>query len=223
MQQYFVTGTDTEVGKTFVCQYLLRAGKCAGLSTLGYKPVSAGCERINDQWVNEDAQTLQRTASISLPIEQINPVAFEPPIAPHIAAEIAGSPIDTAAIDQGLDVLRQHQPDLLLVEGAGGWRLPIGQGRFLSDVVKAWQMEVIIVVGMRLGCLNHALLTAEAVIGDGLKLKGWIANQVVADMPFYQQNIQTLEALMPAPKLAEIPYGQPDSDAVVQQLAHIFS
>ncbi len=223
MQQYFVTGTDTEVGKTYVSRYLLKAGAQAGLSTLGYKPVSAGCERIDGKWVNEDARALQQASSISLPIEQINPVAFEPPIAPHIAAEVAGTPIDTTAIEQGLDALRQHQPDLLLVEGAGGWRLPIGGEGYLSDVVKSWQMDVIIVVGMRLGCLNHALLTAEAVMADGLALKGWIANQIVADMPFYRHNIQTLEELMPGPKLAEIPYGQPDSDIVIKQLTQIFS
>ncbi|MCW8107881.1 dethiobiotin synthase [Alteromonas ponticola] len=223
MQQYFITGTDTEVGKTYVSEYLLRAAAKVGLKTLAYKPVSAGCERVGDALVNEDALKLQRAATVALPISQVNPIAFAPPIAPHIAANLENTTIDIDAIDGGLKLLQQHQPDLLLVEGAGGWRLPIGQGGFLSDVVKQWRMDVIIVVGMRLGCLNHALLTAEAVRADGLNIKGWIANQLSADMPNYQQNIQTLESLLKAPKLAEIPFSQPNHIETLNDLAKIFS
>ncbi|NMH59366.1 dethiobiotin synthase [Alteromonas ponticola] len=223
MQQYFVTGTDTEVGKTYVSEYLLKAASHIGLTSLGYKPVSAGCERKGQQLINEDARKLQQASSISLPIEHINPVAFEPAIAPHIAAELANRDIEIEVIDTGLQQLRQHHPDILLVEGAGGWRLPIGQGHLLSDVVKYWQMEVIIVVGMRLGCLNHALLTAQAIQADGLQIKGWIANQLSLDMPCYRENIQTLEMMIAAPKLAEIPFGQPHSQAVLAELAQIFS
>ncbi|MCW8091368.1 dethiobiotin synthase [Alteromonas sp. ASW11-130] len=222
MQQYFITGTDTEVGKTYVSRYLLMAAASAGLTTLGYKPVSAGGVHIDNQLVNEDAKTLQQASTISLSISQINPIAFAPPIAPHIAAEMENTSIDIETIDNGINQLRAENPDVILVEGAGGWRLPIGQGRYLSDVVKHWQMDVILVVGMRLGCLNHALLTAEAIKADGLKLKGWIANQLCDQMQNYQQNIETLEKHLEAPKLADIPFGQPGSDKVLSQLAKIF-
>lgn len=204
-QAFFVTGTDTEVGKTYVSAMLLKAAVMAGKRAIGYKPVAAGCEWHNGQWRNEDALTLQQASNVELTLKEVNPVTLEPAIAPHIAARLAGEPISEAVIKSGFDHLLDKQADVLLMEGAGGWRLPIGNQRFLSDVVKALQLDVIVVVGMRLGCLNHALLTAEAVKADGLKIKGWVANTLTPDMPYFNENLATLEQLMPAPRLATIP------------------
>ena len=214
-QAFFVTGTDTEVGKTYVSAMLLKAAVMAGKRAIGYKPVAAGCEWQNGQWQNEDALALQQASNVKLTLKEVNPVALEPAIAPHIAAELAGEPISEGVIKGGFDHLLSRQADVLLMEGAGGWRLPIGNHRFLSDVVKALQLDVIIVVGMRLGCLNHALLTAEAVKADGLNIKGWVANTLTPDMPYFNENLATLEKLMPAPRLATIPYqAAPDFTAL---------
>ena len=205
-QAFFVTGTDTEVGKTYVSAMLLKAAVMAGKRAIGYKPVAAGCEWQNGQWQNEDALALQQASNVELTLKEVNPVALEPAIAPHIAAELAGEPISETVIQNGFEHLLSWQADVLLMEGAGGWRLPIGNQRFLSDVVKALQLDVIIVVGMRLGCLNHALLTAETVKADGLNIKGWVANTLTPDMPYFNENLATLEKLMLAPRLATIPY-----------------
>lgn len=218
-EAYFVTGTDTEVGKTYVSTALLKAAAQSGRSAIGYKPIAAGCEWHDQQWQNEDALALKQASNLPLQLADVNPIALEPAIAPHIAAKLANTIISEAVIKQGYDNLLSRQADVLLMEGAGGWRLPIGNGRFLSDVVKALSLEVIIIVGMRLGCLNHALLTAEAVMTDGLKIKGWIANTLTPDMPYLAENLATLKQLMPAPQLATIPYQTaPD----YQQLAAIF-
>lgn len=222
MRAYFVTGTDTDVGKTYVSSLLLQAAAKQGKRSAGYKPVSAGCDVIDGELVNDDATQLQRAGSLALPLASVNPIAFAPPVAPHIAAEEAGTVIDTATIASGFQRIAAQGPELLIMEGAGGWRLPIGNGRYLSEVVVALELPVIIVVGMRLGCLNHALLTAEAVQRDGLKLTGWIANQIQPDMPRYTQNLATLAQLMPAPLLAEVPHqGAPQTaamEALIQQL-----
>ena len=208
MKQYFVTGTDTEVGKTWVSAGLLRAAGTAGYRSLGYKPVAAGCDWVNGQWVNEDALALQQAASVAVPVEQINPLRFSPPIAPHIAARQAGVVVEPGQIMAGFSDLAAEEHDLLLMEGAGGWRLPIGRGRFMSDVVKSLKLDVILVVGMRLGCLNHALLTAEAIKQDGLTLAGWIANTPGDGMSCYAENLATLDELMSAPRLGEVPYAK---------------
>ena len=218
MQSYFVTGTDTDVGKTYVSAILLKAASEAGKKTVGYKPVSAGCEEINGRLVNEDASQLLANSSLPVSQDEVNPIAFVPPIAPHIAAKEAGVTIDSQTITEGYDHLKDLSPDLLIMEGAGGWRLPLGDKRYLSDIVKQLQLDVIIVVGMRLGCLNHALLTAEAVQRDGLKIKGWIANQLQPDMPKYAENLSTLKQDMPAPLLGEIPYAKLPASYVLSAL-----
>ncbi len=222
MSQFFVTGTDTEVGKTYVSCQLLRAACDEGLHAIGYKPVSAGCERINGHWANEDAVAILQAASPGLSLDQINPVAFDEPIAPHIAAARQGTVIDQQKIVDGYRSLSDLSPDLLLVEGAGGWRLPIGKNAMMSDVVKHLQLPVILVVGMRLGCLNHALLSAEAIQRDGLKLAGWVANQLSETMPVYHENLAYLQAAMPAPMLAEIPFKTaPDKAAMASFLKQV--
>ena len=252
MKQYFITGTDTEVGKTYVTCQLLKASQKASLTSIGYKPIAAGCEQVNGEWVNEDALNIQKACSKirenkaiefvdkselksaseengqTLPLHQINPIALRPPIAPHIAALEEGVSLSFEKIAQGLDKLQAYQPDLLLMEGAGGWRLPLIVGDeytptyYLSDVVKALNLDVIFVVGMRLGCLNHALLTAEAIRAEGLNIKGWVANDITGNMTRYQENLHSLKAMLPEPLLAEIPYQrEPDEEALFAAIKQI--
>ena len=255
MKQYFITGTDTEVGKTYVTCQLLKAAQKASLSAIGYKPIAAGCEQINGEWVNEDALNIQKACSKiradkaikitdnnqqksvnenneesgqTLPLHQINPSALKPAIAPHIAALEEGVALTFDEVAKGLDELHAYQPDLLLMEGAGGWRLPLTVGEeytptyYLSDVVKTLKMDVILVVGMRLGCLNHALLTAEAIRADGLTIKGWVANDITGNMTRYQENLHSLKAMLPEPLLAEIPYQvTPNDEALFAAIKQI--
>lgn len=206
MKQYFVTGTDTEVGKTYVTATMLAGAGRMGLSSLGYKPIAAGCEKIEGQWVNDDATALHQASSIDVPLDVINPIRLVPPIAPHIAAQEVGMTLDAQSIISGLEKQHSYQPDLLLMEGAGGWRLPLSNKLYLSDVVAQINMPVVLVVGMKLGCLNHALLTAEAILSDGLTLAGWIANDVTGTMSRFDENLATLKARMPAQFLGLIPY-----------------
>jgi dethiobiotin synthetase len=214
-RRFFVTGTDTEVGKTFVSQALLQACNKKGLSTAAYKPVAAGCEPSPDGLRNQDALLLQAASSIELSYQDVNPIAFAQAVAPHLAcgelvAMGKAQPIELHAINQGYLGLEQKQADVLLVEGAGGWRLPLGpnaQGReqFLSDFAIAQQLPVILVVGMRLGCLNHALLTAQAIERDGLLLAGWVANLLDPQMPYLAQNVDSLTKLLNAPLIGSLP------------------
>lgn len=252
MKQYFITGTDTEVGKTYVTCQLLNAAQRLSLRAIGYKPIAAGCELVNGEWVNEDALNIQKASAKirvgeviedvgglkadsenrkcgqTLPLRQINPIALKPAIAPHIAALEESVTLTFDKIAQGLDLLKTYQPDLLLMEGAGGWRLPLTVGDeytptyYLSDVVKSLKMDVILVVGMRLGCLNHALLTAEAIRADGLAIKGWVANDVTGNMTRYQENLYSLKAMLPEPLLAEIPYqSEPKEEALFTAIEQI--
>lgn len=215
MKQYFITGTDTEVGKTYVTAQLLSAGGRLGKNTLGYKPVAAGCERVNDEWVNEDALALHAASSMDVSLDIINPIRLVPPIAPHIAAQEAGVVLDEPSIVAGLNAQQALRPDLLLMEGAGGWRLPLSNDLFMSDVVAHLDLPVILVVGMKLGCLNHALLTAESIVSGGLTLAGWIANDVSGCMSRYDENVNTLKREMPAPLLGEIPFEKAPDESML--------
>lgn len=221
MKNYFVTGTDTEVGKTYSTSQMIRALNHSGYRTVGYKPVSAGCELVGGKWVNEDALALHHATNLDVSIEQVNPIAFKEPIAPHIAAQKVARPISIEEMVEGWKVLADYQPDVIFTEGAGGWKLPLGNGTFMPALAQQLEQEVIIIVGMRLGCLNHALLTAQAVIADGLTIKGWVANNISESMTEYHANLNTLDSLMPAPRLAEIPYRQPLSEAHMTQLSQI--
>ena len=221
MAEFFITGTDTEVGKTFVSSLLLNAAATCNLKSVGYKPVSAGCEWVDGEWSNEDARALHAASSLPVSLQQVNPIALAPPIAPHIAAAQAGVTLTAEQIIDGYHGLQQLQPDLLLMEGAGGWRLPLGNGLWMPQIVQQLKLDVIMVVGMRLGCLNHAMLTAEAIQRDGLTLRGWVANQLDADMPVYAENLATLQASLPAPMLAEIPqHAGNDTIASLSTLVH---
>ncbi len=211
------------MGKTFVTVALLNKLNQQGKLTAAYKPVAAGCEQTEQGLRNEDALALQTNSSIKLEYPEVNPIALQAAIAPHIAAKqpINGQepkPISIDAIREGVNQLLQKKPDVLLIEGAGGWRLPLGddfdgQPRYLSDVVAELNLAVILVVGMRLGCLNHAVLTAESIRNDGLTIAGWVANQVDPDMPYLDENIESLKGLLDAPFLGLLPQLESPADA----------
>lgn len=210
----FIAGTDTDVGKTFISKAILQRAAKLGLSTAAYKPVSAGCDVTVEGLRNKDALTLQRYSTVNLVYEDVNPIAYADPVAPHLAAQHLDEVIDFDTVTKGYEKLQITQADLILVEGAGGWRLPLGQGRFLSDVVKQQKIPVVLVVGMKLGCLNHALLTVEAIERDGVELIGWIANQIDPKMAYYEQNIGALTELISAPNLGVVPFVDDDSSNV---------
>lgn len=199
---FFITGTDTEVGKTAVSCALLHAAGAAGLTTAAVKPVAAGCDADGH---NEDALALQAAMSLALPYAQVNPVALQPAIAPHIAAAQAGRSLSADRLAGLCRGVMHSGADLVLVEGAGGWRVPLGPRETLADVAIALGVDVIMVVAMRLGCINHALLTAEAIRADGLHLAGWVANQPGSPMACHAENLDTLQRLLPAPLLGEVP------------------
>ena len=203
---YFVTGTDTDVGKTVCTKALLQAANQQHKRTLAYKPISAGCEDTENGLRNEDALTLQNNSSIQVSYNAVNPIAYQQPIAPHIAAMETNRPIDLTLIDQGLDFLQQQQSQFLFVEGAGGWHLPINNKQLFSEWVIGKQLPVIVVIGLKLGCLNHALLTVQSIQQSGLTIAGWIANHLQPNMPYVEQNIDTLKEYINAPLLAEIPF-----------------
>lgn len=215
MQCYFVTGTDTDVGKTVATVLLLKSLNSLGKSTLGIKPISAGCEQTIDGLRNEDALKLQAASSIKADYQLINPIAYAPFIAPHIAAKEQNEKIELSQLQDCLIKAKSVNPTYLLVEGAGGWRLPLSNdGLFFSDFAKQNQMKVILVVGMKLGCLNHALLSYEAIMADGLTCVAWVANQVQPEMPNYEDNLASLHALLPCPLIGEIPFQSESIDHI---------
>lgn len=205
-QAFFITGTDTDAGKTSIAAGLLCAAKQQQRSTLAMKPVASGCEMTAQGLRNSDALTLMAQSTVHLPYSQVNPYAFAPAIAPHIAAQEAGVELSVADLYRAAQVVLQQQADFTLIEGAGGWRVPISATEFLSDFAIALQLPVILVVGVKLGCINHALLTAQAILNDGLELAGWVANVIDLNCARLAENLATLQQLMPAPCLAEVPY-----------------
>lgn len=204
--QVFITGTDTDVGKTVISKGILLSAKQQGLRSVGFKPISAGCELTSEGLRNEDALILQANSSMQLGYDLINPIAYQAAIAPHIAAQHRGESIDMAVITDTYRQLTALQPELLLIEGAGGWHLPVNDEYYLSDWVKQHNIPVIMVVGMKLGCLNHAVLTANAIVAAGVQLVGWVANCTTAEVANYSDMIVTLKRLLPGELLAEVPY-----------------
>ncbi len=200
----FITGTDTGAGKSlFSAALLLRLGQ-AGVAAAGYKPVSAGCEVIDGRRVNEDAALLAAAAPVALPLETVNPVALEPAIAPHLAAAEAGIGLSVAPLLEGYRTVAE-QASFVVVEGAGGWRVPLNDTETLADLARHLDLPVVLVVALKLGCLNHALLSAEAVRGDGLSLAGWVANVPDPAMDRLEGNIDALRRRLDVPLLARIP------------------
>lgn len=201
----FVTGTDTGVGKTWVSLGLMAALQAERLTVAAMKPVSAGCERTPDGLRNDDALRLMRQASVVHPYERVNPAAFEPAIAPHIAAADVGARIDFSRIERAFKILAASA-DLCVVEGAGGWLVPLTRRKNFADLAARLALPVLLVVAIRLGCLNHALLTVESIQRRGLRLVGWVANQVSSVTPRARENIDALHARIPAPILATVAY-----------------
>jgi len=203
---FFVAGTDTDVGKTLVSTGLLEAANQRGLSTVAVKPIAAGCEQTDAGLRNSDALQLQQAASIKLSYEQLNPIALEPPIAPHIAAQQAGRRLDADRIAALCRGVMMQPADFMIIEGAGGWRVPLTNRPTLADVPKLLRTPVVLVVGMKLGCISHTLLTVEAIVKDGLRLAGWVANRAEPEMSCYSENLETLKSMLAAPLLGEIPH-----------------
>lgn len=204
--QYFITGTDTGVGKTLVAAALLSAANDCGLRTLGLKPVAAGCTLSPQGLRNSDAEELLRVASEKLSYQQVNPVALERAIAPHLAASEAGLRLDAGRIVGMCRGAMMCPHDFCVVEGAGGWRVPLNSRETMASVAQALSLPVILVVGIRLGCINHALLSVEAIVRDQLPIAGWVANIVTPEMAACEENIATLSSIFPFPRLAIIPY-----------------
>lgn len=200
-QGYFVTGTDTGVGKTTVSCALLRAFAAQGKKAVGMKPVVAGSE--NGKWL--DVEQLIAASNFSAARTHVNPYAFDPPVSPHIAAQQAGVEIDLAVIQDAYQTL-SDQADIVIVEGAGGFLVPLNAKQTGADLAHALNLPVILVVGMRLGCLNHALLTAQAIRVAGLSLAGWVANGIDPQMLVLEENIAMLEWRLDGPLLGVCPY-----------------
>lgn len=198
----FVTGTDTEIGKTRVATALLRGLVAAGHTAVGYKPVASGCETTPHGLRNEDALALMAAGSPGFTYDQINPCAFEPAIAPHIAAADAGTLISRDVLDAG-HMRLAAQADWVVVEGAGGWHVPLGADWDFADWVGGHAWPTLLVVGMRLGCVNHAMLSARA-IAKRTRLVGWVANTLPPRQPRLDENLSWLTAAMPAPCVARV-------------------
>lgn len=202
---YFITGTDTEIGKTTIAAGLLHAARLAGLSTAAAKPVASGCDITAEGLRNADALALLGECSLPLAYEQVNPFAFEPAIAPHLAAREMGVELSVAALSGPVRSVLELGADFTVVEGAGGWRVPLAGEESLSDLAVTLGLPVILVVGVRLGCINHAVLSAEAILRDGLQLAGWVANIVDPQTSRLEENLATLAERLPAPCIGRVP------------------
>jgi len=219
-KHFFITATDTDAGKTYVSCLIIKALVKQSYKIAVFKPISAGCSTIAGKLVNPDALLLQQYANCQQTIEEINPIAFEQAIAPHIAAKKQQQTIELSHISHSYKQVCQHHSDIIISEGAGGWRLPLGQGKFLSDFAKATKQNVILVVNIKLGCLNHAILTYESIIADGLNCIAWVANSPKKDNSSVGNvvaNITELNTLLPIPLLGKLNY-QMDLERAIKQL-----
>jgi dethiobiotin synthetase len=205
MKGWFITGTDTEIGKTHITLALMDVLKQQGNKVVGMKPIASGCGKTDAGLRNSDALAIQAACSSHKAYELVNPYAFEPPIAPHLAARKSSVQIDIEQIVKLASRLAQDE-DVILIEGVGGWMVPLGGGQMLADLARELDLPVILVVGMRLGCINHALLSAAAIRASGLQLAGWIANSIDPDMDEQDAVHDALKQLMDAPLLGQMPY-----------------
>jgi dethiobiotin synthetase len=201
----FVTGTDTGVGKTRVAVGLLTALRSAGVRAVGMKPIAAGADRIDGVLRNDDAQRLLTAGAVAATYDDVNPYCFEAAMSPHIAAARAGAVPRLARIGAACTRLRTLA-EFVVVEGAGGWFAPVSPRRTMADVATTCGFPVLLVVGLRLGCLNHALLTARAIAGNGNRLIGWVGSAIDADFQAARENLATLAARLPAPHLGLLPH-----------------
>ena len=218
----FITGTDTGVGKTLVSATLLAALNAAGCNAVGMKPVASGCSETADGLRNDDAERLIAHSAGSLDYRLVNPYALATPIAPHLAAADAGTQIRLDPIVAGFAALSTNA-DCVVVEGVGGWAVPLSPTLMQADLVRALQLPVVLVVGLRLGCINHALLSARAIQNDGCTLIGWIGNGIDPAMARLDDNIATLRARLPAPLLGVLPASAAEPRALAAYLREAVS
>ena len=205
-KRWLITGTDTDSGKTVLATALLKACSDAGFSTAALKPVAAGGVHMEDGFFNEDALMLQAAACQKNSYEDVNPYLFKEAIAPHIAAANEGREICFSECTERCRSVIDSPADIVVVEGAGGWLVPLNDQKTVADLAEPLGCEIILVVGLKLGCLNHALLTVAAIQASGLKLVGWVANHLSSGMPYSHENIATLKKKIAAPLVAEIPF-----------------
>lgn len=210
---WFITGTDTGVGKTRVACALVGALAQAGHPVVGMKPVASGARRTSAGLRHEDAERLRSAGNVPVDYETINPYCFEPAIAPHLAAEDAGQPIRPELILECYAQLKQRAR-FVVVEGAGGWRVPLGPQWTMSDLARALGLPVVLVVGMRLGCLNQALLSVEAIQRNGVAFAGWVANCIDPGMLLFERNLAALEQRIGLAPLAVFPHRSPENHPV---------
>lgn len=215
-RRFFITGTDTDVGKTLVTACMVEQLQAIGCSVTAIKPVAAGCQVAEGELVNFDALTLLAVMNQSLDYSVVNPIALQAAIAPHIAAEEEGVELSVEILRDVCD-LEQHSTDFILIEGAGGWCVPLNDEQTLADFAVSESLDIILVVGLKLGCISHALLTVQAIHMAGLNLAGWVANVIDPDMLVIAENIETLKRRINAPLIAEIPFIE--SDNLIQEAA----
>ena len=190
-KKFFITGTDTNVGKTYYCVKLLKKYSSQGYSTLGLKPISSGYDANTK--INDDAKKLYEASSIKIPISEINPFAFQSPISPNIAAKKEHVELNANNIIKEMDKIKKYDSDIEIIEGVGGWEVPINEKENMPDLVKALDIPVILVVAIKLGCLNHAILTANAINSKEIKTAGWVANCISNGELEMEENINTLK------------------------------
>jgi len=204
MASFLITGTDTEIGKTWASLALIHYFKNQGFKVAGMKPVATGCRDTEQGLRNEDAEQLLNLSGLNLLYNLVNPYTFVPPLSPHIAAAQLEQTIRLDKIIQAYQILNA-QADIVIVEGIGGWRVPLNDTQSIKDIAQAIELKVILVVGIRLGCINHGLLSAESIVQDGCDLVGWIANIIDPDFSA-QSSIDTLKTRIKAPLLGQLPF-----------------
>lgn len=220
MKGVFITGTDTGSGKTHVTLGLMRAMKVLKMKVCGMKPVATGCARTIDGLRNEDAILIQKQCSRLLPYSTINPAAFEVPCSPNIAATLQGTIIQIDKISQAYEDV-SAEADFVVVEGIGGWRVPLTDSIQTRDIVCQLDLPVIVVVGVRLGCISHALLTIEAIRNDNCAMAGWVANQLDQEYEYPAQTIRYLKSVINEPFLGEIPFVSDSKSNGIDSYLHI--
>jgi dethiobiotin synthetase len=207
-QRFFITGTDTDVGKTYLSVGLLNLFTSLGFTTLGLKPVASGCMRHNGHLYNLDALLLQQASSLQLSYDIINPFAFEPGIAPHLAAKQSATTLTLKKVNEALHRAFNTSVDIFLVEGAGGWHTPLNEKETMAEVVMHYQLNTILIVRIHLGCLNHAILTERAIRSSGVPLFGWIANYTTGNIENGEEQINTLKHFLSAPLLGVVNFNE---------------
>jgi dethiobiotin synthetase len=219
---FFIAGTDTGIGKTHAACTLIHALRARDLRVCGMKPVASGCLETPHGRRNEDALALQAAGSDAVAYDAINPVALREPLSPHLAARLEGTAIAMAPLREAFEGLTASH-DAVVVEGVGGWMVPLAPGLLASAIPQQWDLTVLLVVGLRLGCLNHALLSARAILADGCRLAGWIGNRIDPAMAAVEDNLETLRESLPAPCLGVLPYGTDPARAAARlDLAPLF-